>query len=334
VLLPDVRVGALHEPTSLTVLLGGRALREVVVDEGWRPVQGLTRRQVTSLGRNEAGVYGLEHACGEGRGGRAFLVADGRRSRPLAPGRRFDDLLVAPDSAWGLRYPDAAEAPLVLRPLDGGRVLRLPREFEPVSATRRRFVGVETPPPPATDAPSLPTLATVDRRTGRLVATRPGGVVAAAGDVVVTQGVCGPDTRCVLTYGASDGSVIAQHELPEGRVPASAGVLSADGRRLAVQLTRGSPRPAIDHPGPPSDVAVVDLTSGRTDIVSDIALAPKSAAGLAFSRDGRWLVIAVNDGHRTRLLLWHDGLARALEPPFDLPGSVQRDTPVLAVNGG
>lgn len=334
VLLPDIRVEALHEATGLTLLLGGRALREVVVDEGWRSVGGLTRSQVTSLGRNTAGVYGLEHACDEGRGGRAFLVTDGRGTRPLAAGRRFDDLLVAPDSAWGLRYPGAGRQRLALRPLDGGPVLRLPRGFEPVSATRRRFVGVVTRPPSAPDARSLPTVATLDRRTGRMVASRPGWVAAAAGDVVVTRGGCEPGTRCVLTNGASDGSVIAAHELPDGRMPASAGVLSPDGRRLAVQLTRASSRPVVGHPGPSSDVAVVDLTSGRVDVVQGIELAPKSAAGLAFSRDGRWLVMAVNDGRRTRMLLWRAGLARAVEPPFDLPGAVQRDTPVLAVGDG
>lgn len=59
---------------------------------------------------------------------------------------------------------------------------------------------------------------------------------------------------------------------------------------------------------PPSDIAIIDLDTGALDVVPGIELPAKMSPGLAFSADGRWLVIALNAGTNTRLLAWQHGL--------------------------
>jgi hypothetical protein len=63
------------------------------------------------------------------------------------------------------------------------------------------------------------------------------------------------------------------------------------------------------------------------------ALYSSAVYDVAFSRDGRWLVIALNEGRSTRLVLWRRGLNRAYESPARLPGAVLYNVPVLDVTG-
>ena len=123
--------------------------------------------------------------------------------------------------------------------------------------------------------------------------------------------------------------------MPPGRYPSSGATISDGGRYLAFQLARPGPDPRFEmgHPGGPSDIAVLDLGSGHLTVVPGVELAPKSSAGLAFSAGGEWLVITLNEGSRTRLLVWRPGLDRARESPASLPGKVLYNVPVLVTSG-
>jgi hypothetical protein len=105
---------------------------------------------------------------------------------------------------------------------------------------------------------------------------------------------------------------------------------------LAFQLSRAGPdsRFAAYHPFGPSDIVVLDLSTGRLSVVPGVELAPKTQAGLAFDPASRWLVVALDEGRRAGLLLWRPGLAQALRSPTRLPGSVLYGVPVLVWSGG
>jgi hypothetical protein len=78
----------------------------------------------------------------------------------------------------------------------------------------------------------------------------------------------------------------------------------------------------MGHPGNPNEIVTVDLVSGAVHPVPGVLLWPKSAPGLAFSADSRWLVIALDEGTGVRLLLWRPGLGRPQESAARIPGRV------------
>jgi hypothetical protein len=75
---------------------------------------------------------------------------------------------------------------------------------------------------------------------------------------------------------------------------------------------------------------VLHLDSGLLETVAGLTLPPTDTPGLTFV--GNWLVIAVNEGRRTELLLWRDGAARLLRPDVRVEDLMLRSPlPVLAV---
>jgi hypothetical protein len=109
--------------------------------------------------------------------------------------------------------------------------------------------------------------------------------------------------------------------------------MSPDGQLLAFALQRAAPDPRYDpgHPLPPSDLAVLHLDSGQLQLVPGLELAPKSPAGYAFSADSRWLVIALNEGVRTRLLVWQPGSSKPMQSPAELPGKLATRPPIVVL---
>jgi WD40-like Beta Propeller Repeat len=101
------------------------------------------------------------------------------------------------------------------------------------------------------------------------------------------------------------------------------GVVSPDRRTVAMLRQRSRPaRYDMGHPGNPNEIVTLDLRSGAPHAVPGVVLFAKAAPGLAFSSDGRWLVISLDEGTSVRLLLWRPGLAAPLQSPVHLTAKV------------
>jgi hypothetical protein len=157
----------------------------------------------------------------------------------------------------------------------------------------------------------------VDAATGHVRGDLGKGELVAVGDGLVLWTVgCDPssDKPCTLYRRSVAGGTTSSYRLP--RPPGFAvGVLSPNGSQLAFALERASqdPRYQIGHPIPPSDIAILNLDTGHFEIVPGIETAAKVAPSLAFSADGRWLLIALDAGSKIRLLAWRSGLAHPYE---------------------
>ena len=337
--LPLLSTAPLRRPTGLTVLVGGAGVREVDLDTGRvRPFAGVgSDGLVLQLAAAAGRVHALRTTCTaiQALGTGAVLRVDiaGRSTSTVLPSG-IDTLLSAPDATWALRYAgDPTGRRLVLRPVDGGDKVRLPTGFDVALATRQEFFGsLLRPGAPAPDGGfELAAVSRTDLRHLRTLGT--GLLMAASERFRVTAGAgCGLTGRCVLTRVDTAGGSLRRYPLPPGRAPTSAAVLSPDGRRLVVQLSRPEPDPrfAVGHPGSPSDLAVLDLRSGEVTVVPGVELAPKTQAGLAFDGRSRWLVIALNEGRRVRLLVWRPGLSQPMASAARLPGAVYT-VPVLVL---
>jgi hypothetical protein len=166
-----------------------------------------------------------------------------------------------------------------------------------------------------------------------------GSPVGAAGHVLLVSlhGCDAPPAHRTCTLegvNLNTGRPIATVELPAGRVPVSGDlvspVFSPDGTLAAFQLARARPDPrfAAAFPGPPSDVVVLHLRTGRLDIVPGLELPPGTWAGLAFGATGNWLLATVSEGNRGELLAWRQGMpGPALVT--SLPGPLLGPPPLL-----
>jgi hypothetical protein len=338
--LPLLSTAPLREKTGLTALVGGDGLRTVALDTGRvRRITVGTGAKVTQLAASARGASALSMHCGSvtslGRGDVLTPRSSGR-SWATAGRAEADQLVSGPDGTWSLRYPaDPESHPALLRPLGGGAVVRLPLGFDVVAVTRTDFVGTLTTVDGSTPGDAV--VAAVSRADPTRV--RPlarGSAVAATDSFVLTlPSDCGSAATCAITrVDVADGSQ-RSYPLPPGRGPTSAAVLSPDGRMVAFQLSRTAPDPrfAVDHPFGPSDVFVLDLDTGRLTVVPGVELAPKTEAAMAFDPAARWLVLALDEGRRTTLLLWKPGLSQALRSRARLPGLVLYNAPVLAFSG-
>ena len=329
--LPLLSTEPLRERTGLTVLVGGAGLRRVSVDSG--RVSRLADGEVTWLASSAVGRHAIRNRCSPRMTFQHGAVLAVGRNRATELSRApADGLVSAPDTTWAFTFPtDPTRRPMVLRPVDGRPAVRLPLGFEASAATSSAFLGSL----PIGDEPGAGfELAAVSRARLTDVHRLGRGFVAAATDAVtvISRSDCDETTSCVLTR-LDAGGDLRDYRLPRGRTPTSGFVLSPDRSRLAFQLARVEPDPRYDseHPGGPSDLVVLDLRTGQLDVVPGIELAPKASVGLAFGPDSRWLVVSVNEGRRTRLLVWRPGLPQPLVSPARLPGLVLYDAPVLTL---
>jgi hypothetical protein len=183
----------------------------------------------------------------------------------------------------------------------------------------------------------------VDATTGRIRANlgRTAHVVAVGrGEVIWSTGCpVGRVRPCDLQRRSLDTGSTTSYRLP-GPTNGSPGVLSADGKLLAFALVRATTDPRYEgHSRPPSELAVLHLETGRLEIVPGIEVPAKIFPGLAFSADGRWLVIVLNERtwrhrdhighHQIRLLAWRSGLPQPYETAR-IPGQV-RGAPTLTM---
>jgi hypothetical protein len=109
--------------------------------------------------------------------------------------------------------------------------------------------------------------------------------------------------------------VLLLHRVPESH---------REPRRSIAEVPRYS-----QHPSGPKATTASIASNGLPDGQKRADRAAKYSAGLVFSGDGRWLVIALDAGTRTRLLAWRSGVLNPYETTA-IPGLV-REPPTLVV---
>jgi len=308
--VPIVSSTAPNEHTGIRVLLGGNQIRAVDFDSGHVaaiPRVSLPATEFVADLIASAQTYALTSDCRSGQSRLLRIGADPTVNIVTVSGF-IDGVLADGAHAWGVLSSKNNHTSGYLTPLDGGGRVRLPAGFFPDAITRGVLVGNA-----ATAEPTTGALLLVDATTGRVRARLEKGAPIAVGHGVVLWTIgCDPSREkpCTLHRRSVAGGTTASYRLP--RPPCcGAGALSPDGRRVAFPLERAAqdPRYQLEHPIPPSDIAVLHLDTGRLEIVSGIELPAMTSPALAFTADSRWLVIALDAGPQTRLLAWRSGLA-------------------------
>ena len=244
--------------------------------------------------------------------------------RPLGP---TESPLTDGNRVWISSFASDIDEPYgTIAPIAGGKRVRLPLGFYASAVVGDTVVGLMQPDP----AISPTWLALVDARTGRLQAKLEQHVAplaAGAGQVFWTSGCDDDASLCTLHRRSIASGETRGSPLPR---PACCGVVGPDGTRVAFLIERATTDSRFDgHPLPPMDIAIMQLDTGKLNIVPGIELPAKSQPGLAFAGRGDWLVIALDAGSRTRLLAWRPGLRQPYETNA-LPGLVH-DPPTLVV---
>ena len=314
--------------TSLRLLVGGEGLQRVDFDTGRSvPVRlpPLGRGEwVDELSRAGGQEYAATAGLGCGLERRRVLAIRGTDAAAVGSRVTPSDFVADERHAWTVVDPGHR-----LQPLAGGRAIALPAGFAPTAATHGVIVGNLAQ---GMDPAEIGAVRAAD---GALLPTSGVGSIlgAAAGRYVWSAG-CGPATqnRCALQSAAVSATRVRTYRLP--RPPGSpAGAVSPDGHIAAFTLTRASidPYHRQGNPSPASDVAMLDLRSGRLTIVPHLELPSRYQPHLAFSPSGRWLVITATDDGLERLYAWRPGLTRPLVSPVpDLPSPAPPPVQVLS----
>jgi len=330
-LLPIVSSASPAEHTGIEVLLGGDRLRLVGFDSGQATTlpEAVVRpgEYAAVLASDPITAYATTGSCDETAPYAMLRISvDHRVSiiRPLGP---TESPLTDGRRVWIASFASDIDNPYAtITPVAGGQRVRLPHGFYASAIVGDTIVGQLQPDPGIS-----PTwLALVDARNGRLLAKLAQHVapLAAGADQVLWTSGCDDDASpCTLHRRAIAGGETIGSPLPR---PACCGVVSPDGTRIAFLIERASTDSRFSgHPLPSMDIAIMQLDTGRLDIVPGIELPAKSQPGLAFAAPGDWLVIALDAGSRTRLLAWRPGLRQPYETNA-VPGPVH-DPPTLVV---
>ncbi|MFF0269001.1 hypothetical protein [Kribbella sp. NPDC004536] len=314
------------ERTGLRVLLGGDRVRTVDFDGG----------PVATVGALRPGEFGdvlgnglvVTRTCALG-GSRILRLGDGEKLSVLGS---LESLLAGPGGVWVVTFPpDTDHGDGFVRPLDSDRWTRLPVGFTPYAVSGDELVGLLDPSQSGPPSRLVIVSATTGRKLADLgqdaqpVATGIGQIVWTTGCDPSGGGPCDLHRRRLRTGSTST------YRVP--RPVCCSGVVSPDGKLVAFLLERSTDDPRYaGHPMRPSDIAVLQLDTGRLEIVPGIELPAKSSPGLAFSADGRWLAIALDAGPRIRLLAWRPGLQLPYETG-PIPGQVLRNATVAVLAG-
>jgi hypothetical protein len=304
------------ERTGIRLLLGGDRLRVVDFDSGDAVAlagAGLRPGEFAFVHAGPMGTYATTATCGPGRAEVLRVGAD-RRVSPVRSLGQTEAVLVGGDRGWVVSDPAAVGHPYgSVTPLGGGHRVRLPAGFQPYAAVDDTLVGDLQADPSA-----RPGLLLVDATTGRTVTDlgQTAMLVAAGSGQVIWSTGCNPLSdrpRELHRRELSTGSTTT-YRLSRQASCGGQGIVSADGKRLAFTLERTKTYPLFEgHPTPPSDLAVLQLDTGRLEIVPGIEIPVGTSPGLAFAADGRWLAIALDAGTRIRLLAWRSGLRHPYE---------------------
>ena len=332
--LPQIHLARQPAHVHGRVLVGGTGLRQVTFGGAVSgPLPGLPEhgRLVTNMVAGPGAAYAFDTPCFSSTASvRVYRIVAGavQRLRIAA-----DALLGGPHRAWTVTY--RAQHTVLTSPA-GGRAVTFTSNIAPVADTAAGLVVVAYHPP----AGRRHTVELLDPDTGAVLRRLGGGSpLGAAGQVLLVSahGCAGPPAHGTCTLESIDlntGRPAAPAELPAGRIPIwgdlASPVFSPDGTLAAFQLARARPGPrfAAAAAGPPSDVAVLHLRTGRLDIVPGLELPPRTWAGLAFDATGNWLLATVSQGNHGELLAWRPGMpGPALVT--SLPGPLAEAPPLL-----
>ena len=332
--LPQIHLAGQHADVHGRLLVGGTGLRQVTFGGAVSgPLPGLPGHGwlVTTLVAEPGAAYAFGVPCfGSSAHVRVYRIAAGAAHQlPI----RADALLGGPHRAWAVTY---RARHTVLTPSGGGRAVTFTSNISAVADTPAGLVVAAY----HDSAGRRDTVELVDPKTGAVLRRLGGGFpMGAAGHVLLVSrhGCAWPPaySECALeSIDLTTGRPLATAELPAGRTPVwgdvASPVFSPGGTLAAFQLARARPDPrfAATAPGPPSDVAVLHLRTGRLDIVPGLELPPRTWAGLAFDATGSWLLASVSEGNHGELLAWRRGMpGPALVT--SLPGPLVGPPPLL-----
>jgi hypothetical protein len=315
--LPIVTSSKATERTGLHILVSGGSLSSVDFDARVvTPVPHVSvpsGEYVVSLAQADA-TYAVTDRCGiAGPNGRHIvrIAADGRTRMDAL---RLNGIVIFDEtSAWSVRYPDDPhELTGSVSRLASSKRVALPADFAPVGVSDGVLVGNASGSADGRGAVELvdPSTGAVREQLdrGQVLAVGSGVVVWTVGCDISLERPCNGFSRRIA------GGPVTRFALPRPPGPALAAV-SRDGRQLAFTLENPSSQSPYDqgHPLPPVDIAVAHLDTGVLEVVPGIELPTKVPPGVAFSPDGRWLVMALNAGTKTRVLAWRHGLPQPLE---------------------
>lgn len=341
--------------TGLTVLAGGAPSRLAV--DGGASGERLFPSAVEALAADSDGLVAIttSELCPAGPTSAAVsafrLGGDGATTRifPTAYSRRANlqvwGIVSGGNRAWlAAAPPYDPEAPAVapgeapadthtLIAADGsGDSVTLPASFMPTAGWRGLIIGYYLS---SADGAAGP-IQIYDLASGGIIAqiaaTSP-QMVGANGHIAWVDGAC--QARCVAhRYDVDTGT---RFDVPVTLPDSGYGgvgsfvALSPDGRRVAMVSYDAEPdaRYELGHPGGPARFAVLDLDSGELTHLPGVLRAPKTQAGMAFSPDGRWLAVAVNNGAETRVLLYDHDLRGPYDPRISVPASTAWAIPLV-----
>jgi hypothetical protein len=302
--VPTFSGGPRPRGTGLRLLVGDRNLQVVNVDLGTSRVLSTIGRglSVTELHQAGSSVLAVTHtSCGAGVDDGEVGILDPLRGDIVSTGRGDSVLPGTPTTVVAF---DGGGEPRV-RALHGPGPSPLPHGWVASAASGPDLVVSATSSDPHVPA----TIGIGNPATGRLTRTFGKGYVVAAapGRAVWLAGECHPGP-CLLTVTGPDtfNSAVQARSFP------CCGTFSPDGRRVAFILPRtdGELGP---HPGPPADVAVLDVTTMSMRILPGLLLPPKTFVTTAWSPDSTWLVLGADLGTRPLVLVWRESMSLPAE---------------------
>jgi hypothetical protein len=339
---PLVSADPLRVRTGVRLQVGGQSVHTVEVDSrsvSSTPGLSLSALQfVTQLAPGSAGSsYALVQPCESTDTSSVLQVGPDSSHLVLASDRHIDSLYGdGHGGVWAAEVEDIpTDGPITMVQLPGPGVVRLPAGLTPVAVSGHRLIGL-TAAAGERRSPSSGTLVSYDlarRRLGRTIG-RASSVTASAGLLLWTQQQCTLTAGCALHRLdlATGAQSVREYHLPV-EMSLAGGVLSPDRSLLAFPLAQIYEGPRTDDEGfgPPFDVAVLHLDTGALDRVGGLTLPPTQLPGLTFAAHGDWLVIALNEGRSTELVLWRPGLSRVLRPDLRIGDLMLQAPPVLAL---
>jgi hypothetical protein len=247
---------------------------------------------------------------------------------------QVDGLIGTASQGWSWTYPSDDLTPITLRSLGGKSIsTTLPTDVLPAAAVGSTIVGLRNGSDPLLPGSDL---LLINSGSGAVRTDLGSGTPMGVGaGRLAWASPCDLTAVVTCTLTVTDVRTDSNHtySLPVGTRVAGA-TFSPDGRQLALTLELADPNPhyPLDHSGGPMALELLDLSSGDTQRVPGLELAPRTDAGLAFS--GQWLVIGAELGHSVELLAWHPGLPSPVESPAT-PSVGTPTTPiVLALTPG